>query len=171
MSMRLFTIATTLAFSLATALAQTGQIEITNVWARATPGGATTGAAYLTIVSPVADRLVAASSPVAKSAQLHSMTMQGNIMKMRQTSGIDLPAGKPVTLKPGGLHIMLVGLNSPLKEGQNFPLTLTFKNAGSKEVTVAVAKVGAMGPAVGKGPIQRATTGMARSVRSSGRSS
>jgi periplasmic copper chaperone A len=146
MKLRLFAIAATLAATMSAALAQTGQIEITNAWARATPGGATTGAAYLTIVSPVADRLVGASSPVAKSTQLHSMTMQGTIMRMRQVDGIDLPAGKPVTLKPGGLHLMLVGLNAPLKAGQNFPLTLTFKNAGSKEVTVAVEKVGAMGP-------------------------
>jgi periplasmic copper chaperone A len=151
MTLRLFAIATTLAATITAAPAQTGQIEITNAWARATPGGATTGAAYLTIVSPAADRLVAASSPVAKSAQLHTMTMQGNIMKMRQVAGIDLPAGKPVTLKPGGLHIMLVGLNAPLAAGQNFPLTLTFRNAGSKEVTVAVAKVGAMAPSAGKG--------------------
>jgi periplasmic copper chaperone A len=151
MSLRLFAIATTLAATVAAALAQTGQVEITNAWARATPGGATTGAAYLTIVSPVADRLVGASSPVAKSAQLHTMTMQGNIMKMRPVAGIDLPAGKAVTLKPGGLHIMLTGLTAPIKDGQNFPLTLTFKNAGSKEVTVKVAKVGAMGPAAGAG--------------------
>jgi periplasmic copper chaperone A len=150
-SLRLFAIATTLAATLAAAAAQTNEIEVTNAWARATPGGATTGAAYLTIRSPVADRLVGAASPVAKSAQLHSMTMQGAIMRMRPVAGIDLPAGKPVTLKPGGLHIMLVGLNAPLQEGQNFPLTLTFKNAGNKQVTVAVAKVGAMGPAAGKG--------------------
>ena len=151
MSLRLFAIAAALCATIGAALAQTGQIEISNAWARATPGGATTGAAYATIASPVADRLVAAASPVAKSVQLHTMTMQGGIMRMRQIAGIDLPAGKPVTLKPGGLHIMLIGLGAPLKEGQSFPLTLTFKNAGSKEVTVAVAKVGAMGPAAGTG--------------------
>jgi periplasmic copper chaperone A len=147
MSLRLFAVATTLAALVATAVAQTGQIEVTNAWARATPGGAATGAAYLTIVSPVADRLVGVSSPVAKNAQLHTMTMQGGIMKMRPTAGINLPAGKAVTLQPGGMHIMLVGLTAPLKEGQSFPLMLSFKKAGLKEVTVAIAKVGAMGPA------------------------
>jgi periplasmic copper chaperone A len=151
MSLRLFAIAATLAATVAAAVAQTGQIETTNAWARATPGGATTGAAYLTIVSPIADRLVAASSPIAESVQVHTMSMQGSIMRMRQIAGIDLPAGKAMTLKPGGLHIMLTGLSAPLKEGQSFPLTLMFKNAGSKEVTVTVVKVGAMGPAAATG--------------------
>lgn len=148
MSLRLLAVATTLAAMVATAaVAQTGQIEVTNAWARATPGGAAIGAAYLTIVSPVADRLIGASSPVAKNAELHTMTMQGGIMKMRPIAGINLPAGKAVTLSPGGMHIMLTGLTAPLKEGQNFPLTLSFKKAGSKEVSVAVASIGAMGPA------------------------
>ena len=151
MSLRLFAIGTALAATLATALAQTGQVEITNAWARATPGGASTGAAYLTIVSPVADRLVSVSSPVAKSVQLHTMTMEGSVMKMRPVAGVDLPAGKTVALKPGGLHIMLTGLTAPLKAGQSFPLTLSFQHAGTREVTVAVAKVGAMGPAAAKG--------------------
>jgi periplasmic copper chaperone A len=151
MSLRVFAVAATLAATIAAALAQTGQIEVTNAWARATPGGAATGAAYLTLLSPVGDRLIAASTPVAKIAQLHTMTTQGGIMRMRPIAGIDLPAGKAVTLKPGGMHIMLTGLIAPLKDGQKFPLTLTFKNGGAKEVTVTVAKVGAMGPAGGMG--------------------
>lgn len=68
-------------------------------------------------------------------------------MKMRRIAGINLPAGKTVSLEPGGMHIMLIGLIAPLKQGQSFPLTLSFKNGGTKEVTIAVAKVGAMGPA------------------------
>jgi periplasmic copper chaperone A len=128
------------------ALAQTGQLEVTNAWARATPGKAENGAAYMTIVSPTPDRLVSVSSPVAKKAQLHTMTMKGMVMEMRPVAGIDIPAGQPVGLKPSGEHIMLLGLNQPLREGQSFPLTLNFEKAGSRAVTVTVEKPGAAGP-------------------------
>jgi periplasmic copper chaperone A len=129
------------------ALAQTNQLEVSDAWARATPGKAQNGVAYLTIRSPTPDRLVSASSPVAKKAELHTMEMAGMVMKMRPLTGLDIPAGQPVTLKPGGEHIMLLGLNGPLREGQSFPLTLTFEKAGPREVTVAVEKPGAAGPA------------------------
>ena len=69
------------------------------------------------------------------------------VMKMRPLAGLDIPAGQSVTLKPGGEHIMLMGLNGPLHEGQSFPLTLTFEKAGTREVSVAVEKPGAAGPA------------------------
>ena len=128
------------------ASAQTSQLEVAGAWARATPAKAETGIAYLTIRSPAADRLVAVSSPVAKKAELNSMEMSGMVMKMRPLASLDIPAGQPVTLKPGGDHIMLIGLNGPLREGQSFPLTLTFENAGAREVTVAVEKPGASGP-------------------------
>jgi copper(I)-binding protein len=129
------------------ALAQPTQLEIDNAWAGATPGRAENGAAYVTITSPTADRLVSASTPVAKKAELHTMSMQGMVMKMRPISGVDIPAGQPVSLKPGGEHIMLMGLNQPLREGQSFPLTLDFEKAGPHTVTVTVEKAGAKGPA------------------------
>jgi periplasmic copper chaperone A len=129
------------------ALAQPAQLEVNNAWAGATPGKSEIGAAYLTIQSPTADRLVSASSPVAKKAELHTMSMQGMVMKMRPITGLDIPAGQPVTLKPGGEHIMLMGLNQPLHEGQSFPLTLDFEKAGPRTVTVTVEKAGAKGPA------------------------
>ena len=133
--------------SIATAsLAQTGQLEVNNAWARATPAKAENGVVYLTIRSPTPDRLVSVSSPVAKKAELHTMSMEGMVMKMRPLAGLDIAAGQPVTLKPGGEHIMLLGLNGPLREGQSFPLTLTFEKAGAREVTVAVEKPGAAGP-------------------------
>ena len=129
------------------ATAQTGGLQVENAWARATPGKSQTGAAYVTIRSPIPDRLVAASTPVAKEAQLHTMEMSGMVMKMRPTPGVDIPADKPVTLEPGGMHIMLMGLKHPLKAGQSFPLTLSFEKAGTRTVNVAVEKVGASGPA------------------------
>ena len=128
------------------ALAQPAQLEVTNAWARATPGKAENGAAYVTIESPTADRLVSASSPVAKKAELHTMSMQGMVMKMRPIAGLDVPPGQSVTLKPGGENIMLMGLNQPLHEGQSFPLTLDFEKAGPRTVTVAVEKAGSNGP-------------------------
>jgi hypothetical protein len=128
------------------ALAQPAQLEVKDAWAGATPGKAENGAAYVTITSPTADRLVSASTPVAKKAELHTMSMQGMLMKMRPISGVDIPAGQPVSLKPGGEHIMLMGLNQPLREGQSFPLTLDFEKAGPRTVTVTVAKAGAKEP-------------------------
>src|SRR3954466_5412959 len=109
MSLRLLAFAARLLLGGA-ALAQTdapqSQVEVKNAWARATPGKAENGAAYLTIVSPTPDRLTAISTPEAKTAELHTMTMEGGVMKMRPLAGVDLPAGQPVTLKPGGSHIM-----------------------------------------------------------------
>ncbi|HUC08949.1 MAG TPA: copper chaperone PCu(A)C [Stellaceae bacterium] len=148
MQRNLLSLATALVFALFTSAAgaQSGSVEIKDAWARAMPGGAQTGAAYVTLRSPTGDRLTGASTPVAKMAELHSMTMDNGVMKMRQVEGIDLPAGQPVSLKPNGYHIMLMGVGQPLKEGQTFPLTLTFAKAGSENVSVTVEKVGSMGP-------------------------
>jgi len=133
------------------AAAQTGPVDIKpvdikNAWSRATPGKVETGAAYLTIESAAPDRLTGASTPVAGKAELHEMTMQGGIMKMRSLAAVDLPAGHAVVLKPGGTHIMLSGLKQPLRAGESFPLTLEFEKAGKREVTVTIEKAGAMGP-------------------------
>jgi periplasmic copper chaperone A len=130
----------------AAAAAQTGPIEVKNAWARATPGKAETGAAYLTIESAAPDRLTGVSTPVAGKAEVHEMTMQGGVMKMRPLGPVDLPAGHAVVLKPGGTHIMLTGLKQPLRVGESFPLTLDFEKAGKREVTVTIEKAGAMGP-------------------------
>ena len=146
MSIKFLALAAGLVFATAT-LAQTTQPEVTNAWARATPGKAENGAAYLTIKSPTPDRVVSVSTPVAKKAELHTMSMSGGVMQMRPVAGIDVPAGQPVTLKPGSEHVMLFGLNHPLQEGQSFPLTLTFEKGGTRTVSVAIEKAGAAGPA------------------------
>src|SRR5205807_9886971 len=111
------------------AAAQTGSVEVKDAWARATPGKADIGAVYLTLEAPVADRLTGLSTPVASTAQVHTMTMENGVMKMRPLAGLDLPAGRPVTLDPGAMHIMLLGLTGPLRPGQSFPLTLQFEKA------------------------------------------
>jgi copper(I)-binding protein len=129
------------------AFAQSSSIQIETPWARATPGGATTGAAYMTIdnKSKSADRLTGASSDVAKRLQIHEMKVVNGVMKMREiTGGLSLPAGGSVTLKPGGYHVMLIGLNKALKEGEKFPLTLVFEKAGKVSIEVPVQSVGAM---------------------------
>ena len=146
MSLKLFAFAASLLLAGA-AIAQTGtstnEIEVKDAWARATPAKAENGAAYLTIVSPASDRLTGVSTPIAKQAELHNMTMESGVMKMRPLAGIDLPAGQKVTLKPGGVHIMLIGLKQPLRPGQSFPLTVYFEKSGTSEVTVSVEKAGA----------------------------
>jgi copper(I)-binding protein len=129
------------------AFAQSSSIQIEKPWARATPGGAKTGAAYMTIDNKtnVADRLTAASSDVAKTLQIHEMKVVNGIMKMREIpGGLRVPAGGSVTLKPGGYHVMLIGLNKPLKKGEKFRLTLVFEKAGKVSIEVPVESVGAM---------------------------
>lgn len=128
------------------AAAQTGSVEVRDAWARATPGKTEIGAAYLTVESPIDDRLTSLSTPVASIAQLHTMKMEGGVMKMNRLERLDLPAGQPIKLEPGGTHIMLIGLTDKLRPGQSFPLTLSFEKAGKREVTVSVEKAGAMGP-------------------------
>jgi copper(I)-binding protein len=122
-------------------------IAVTDAWARAMPPGAKTGAAYVTLANKGSadDKLVSVSTPVAAEAQLHTTINDNGVMKMRPVSAIDVKPGATVTLKPGGLHLMLMGVKQPLTEGQSFPMTLTFAKAGKVETTVAVKKVGAMG--------------------------
>lgn len=123
-------------------------IVVEHAWARATPGGAKTGAAYLTLINneDSADQLLGASTPVADKVQFHSTIEENGVSHMREMPTVDLSPRAKVTFDPGSMHIMLVGLKQPLKEGQTFPLALTFAKAGEVDVTVPVAKVGAMQP-------------------------
>jgi copper(I)-binding protein len=126
-----------------------GAIEIDQPWARATPPTARTGAAYFAIhnTGTSEDRLVAISSPAADRADVHRMSMNGDVMTMSEVKGgLAIPAGGSVALKPSGYHVMLTGLKHPLMQGSAIPLTLTFANAGSVEVQVEVEAIGAPGP-------------------------
>ena len=116
------------------------EIEIDHPWARPTAPTATVGAAYLSLKNDgkTDDRLVAASSPAAEKVELHSMTMMSGVMTMRQVPAIEVQAGRTVTLEPGGLHLMLIGLKEPLKEGARVPATLSFERAGSVSVELIV---------------------------------
>ncbi|MFT4171879.1 MAG: copper chaperone PCu(A)C [Rhodocyclaceae bacterium] len=117
-----------------------GDIQIGHPWARATADGQPTGGAYFSLDNKgVPDRLVAASTPAAESAEVHTMRMEGNVMRMRKVEGgVALPTGQKVVFEPGSYHIMLFGLKAPLKAGDHFPLTLRFEKAGEVTVTVNV---------------------------------
>ena len=132
-----------------TALAQgtdykLGSLEILQPWARASL--TVNGAAYLELANhgSTLDRLVAVTTPVAARAELHEHQMDGGVMKMRPVDGIDIAPGGTAVLKPGGYHVMLMGLKQPLKAGTHFPLTLTFAKAGKLEIDVTVEAAGAM---------------------------
>jgi copper(I)-binding protein len=124
-----------------------GSLEIGHPWARATPQTAPTAGAFLTITNNGAapDRLVSVSSPAAASVQVHEMKMEGNVMRMREREGgLEIAPGATVTLAPGGLHVMMMGLKAPLAQGDKVPLTLVFEKAGSIDVELAVVAMGAM---------------------------
>lgn len=131
----LFALIASIAFA-STAFAQT---SVTEPWVRATVPAQKASGAFLQVRSADAARLVSASSPVAKSVEIHKMEMHGQTMKMREVDGIDLPAGQTVTLASGGFHIMLVGLNKQLKEGESVPLTLVVQRKQGKNETVVVS--------------------------------
>jgi len=124
-------------------------ISIENPFSRATPGGAKVGAGYMTIINKgtAADRLVSATSPAAGKVEIHEMSMQDNVMKMRELpAGLPIEAGKSISLAPGGYHLMLMGLKAPLKQGDKVPVTLTFAKAGKIEVTLDVQGIAAQQP-------------------------
>jgi len=132
------------------AFAQT-TVSVDNAWSRAQMAGRH-GAVYLTITGREGgDRLVGASSPVASKVELHETVMEEGVMKMREVPGMAIPAGAIITLQPSGLHIMLMNLKQPLKEGDSVPLTLVFEKAGEVSTTAAVAKAGAPMPPGGHG--------------------
>ena len=180
--------ATTAATSTTSTTSTPAELQITDVWARQSPMATTNGAIYLTITSPVDDKLVSASVPttVAAKTEIHetvvsggpstsmggpqattggsmmtTTTMDGGMtattmggsesMTMRPVDAIALPAGEAVELKPGGYHVMLLGLVKPLAVGDEIPLTLTFEKAGSRTVTGGAA-VGAAGAEPAAGP-------------------
>ncbi len=129
-----------------------GDLVIMEPWARATIGQGKTAAAYLTVVNHGAagDRLVAVSTPVAGKAALHTHIMEEGVAKMRPVEAMKIQAKGSTALEPGGHHVMLMGLEQPLKEGDSFPMTLTFETAGEVEVEVHVQAMGAMQAAGGE---------------------
>jgi copper(I)-binding protein len=129
-----------------------GSIQIGNPWTRATPKGADIAGAYMTLSNKgtAPDRLIGGSSPVAGRFELHHMTVEDGVMKMRPVDGgLEVKPGATVELKPGSFHIMLMGLKQPLEKGQKVKGTLVFEKAGTVEIEYAVEALGASSPAPG----------------------
>jgi copper(I)-binding protein len=127
-----------------------GDLVITQAWARATPGGARVGGAYVTIEnkgnSP--DRLIDGSADIAGKVEVHEMATVNGVMKMRPLEkGLTIDPGKTVKLAPGGYHLMMLNLKGQLKQGEKVPVTLDFEKAGKVNVTFDVQGVGAQAPA------------------------
>jgi len=131
--------------ALLAATAAQAQVEIGQPWARATAPGAQVAGGYMTIrnKSNVADRLLAASSPAAASVEMHVHVKEGEVIKMRQVQGYDVPAGGSFELKPGGAHLMFLRIVRPFKEGEKIPVTLKFERAGDVKVEFHVGRLGA----------------------------
>lgn len=140
------------------ALAQTAAaVTAEGAWARASVQGQKATGAFMRLTAKDGARLVRAESPAAGVTEVHEMKMDGDVMRMRPVGTLDLPAGKPVELKPGGYHVMLMDLKAPLAKGSTVPITLVFQSAQGAEsrlelqVPVGTAAPGAPASAQGHG--------------------
>ena len=134
----LVVVLTLLLSACATPASQVGSIRIDNAWSRPAAAGSN-GAAYFTLRSTgSADRLVGASSEVARVCELHKTMTEGGVARMASVKAIDVPAGGSVELKPGSFHVMLIGLNRELRGGDKFPLTLNFESGATGTILVEV---------------------------------
>jgi copper(I)-binding protein len=123
-----------------------GDIAILHPWTRAA-GANGNGAGYLRLRNGGGqpDRLLSAATPAARVAELHTMERDGDVMRMRPVRDIPIAPGTTVELRPGGFHIMMIGLTAPMQQGGRVPLTLRFERAGEVQVELAVEAAGARG--------------------------
>jgi copper(I)-binding protein len=131
-----------------------GDIAISKPWSRATAPRAAVGAGFLTIrnTGAQADRLLSAASPRAATVEIHTMSLDDGVMRMRPLGdGVAVPAARETTLAPGGNHIMLIGLTSPLKAGERVPATLHFARAGRVRIHFVVGAAGDAAPGGDRG--------------------
>ncbi len=125
-----------------------GYLQVRHPWTRATPPGAEVAGGYLEIRNSgkETDRMIGASTPVAARVELHVMTREQGIMKMREAASFEVPARKRLILRPDGTHLMLVGLRKPLAKGQRIPLTLRFERGGDVHIELEVQAAGSSKP-------------------------
>lgn len=123
-------------------------ISVTDAWVRATMPGQKVSGAYMQIRSDVDARLVSVASPAVPRVEVHEMKMDGDVMRMREVKAIELPKGKTVSLKPGGLHIMLMNLQKPIVAGDAVPLTLVVESGGKQQTVEVKAEARAAGGAM-----------------------
>lgn len=136
---KLYFVLTILVTMLLACSKQAPEISITANWVRATAEGQEVGAAYMTITSTSDTRLVKVESSASDSVEIHSMSMENGVMKMRMLEQLDLKANTPNKLAPGGFHLMLFDLKKPLKAGETVSFALHFKNQAGKESLVTVS--------------------------------
>jgi periplasmic copper chaperone A len=131
-----------------------GSMHVSTPWARATPKGAAAGAGYMTITNKgtAPDSVSCVSDDASAQCQIHSMTMEDGVMKMRPVEGgLEIKPGETVTLQPGGYHIMFVNLKHPLEQGQSVKATLKFEHAGTLDLDYPIVAIGAPAPGVAAG--------------------
>lgn len=136
--LRMILIAVSATAAAAASVAAWAQVEVKSAWVRGTVAAQKTTGAYMEITSAQGARLVGAESTAAGMVEVHEMSMDKNVMRMRAVPKLDLPAGKTVEIKPGGYHMMLIDLKRPLKKGDSVPLRLKIEN---KDKTVSTVEV------------------------------
>ena len=134
--------------SLSIAAPAWAQVVIENPWSRATPPAAKIGVGYMTIrnQSPSADHLLSVRSAVAARVETHVTVRDGDISRMKEVKGYDIPPKGSFELKPGGAHLMLIDLKAPLKQGDVVPIVLSFQKAGEVKTELHVGPLGGSGP-------------------------
>ena len=136
MKLKIRTLALAAAFAVSSAAF--AQVTVKDPWVRGTVAQQKASGAFMLLQSATDARLVSAASPVAGVVEIHEMRMEGDVMRMRAVTGLDLPAGSTVELKPGGYHVMLMDLKKPLQDGDMVPLTLTVESKDGKRSTLEV---------------------------------
>ena len=127
------------------------QVTVADPWVRGTVAQQRATGAFMKLTAPDGARLIEVRSPVAGVVEIHEMTMDNNVMRMRQVPMLELPAGKPVELRPGGYHVMMMDLKQPMKAGESVPITLVFEDKDKKRQTLEVkAPVRALNAPAGK---------------------
>lgn len=134
----MFKTSTVIAAFILTAGSALAQTTVTDPWVRGTVAQQKATGMFAQIISIQGGKLVSASSPLAGVVEIHEMKMDGDVMRMRAVTALDLPAGKAVALKPGGYHMMLLDLKQPLKAGDTVPVTLVVEGADKKRETIEI---------------------------------
>lgn len=145
-TLALLVVALGFGFSVQAQEVKVGSIKVDHAYIRATVPGQQVAGGFMKIENKgAADQLISASSPIAGEVQLHEMSMDGQVMKMRQVKDIPVPAGGAVELKPGSLHLMFINIKAPLTAGETVPVKLKFAKAGEVEVKMPVNAMGSPG--------------------------
>ena len=131
-------IALALLAMLASAAPALAQVSVADAWARAVVPGQNATGAFMRLTAAADATLVDVASPAAQFAEIHEMRMEGGVMRMSAVEKVPLPAGKPVELRPGGYHVMLMDLKAPLRAGDVVPLTLTIEDKAGKKQKIDV---------------------------------